>query len=119
LILEIDNTAIKIDNNDNNIGNNNEDSIKKSKTCNEENNNRLNLYRLSDNGLNHLATVLETINEVSNSRVGSSEINSNNNNIKNINNNSSIKTIKKENKKWNIIKIIISIKIIDSNYHKL
>lgn len=91
--LENDIADIKIDN-----INNNDDSIQKSQTLKEENNNRLNLYRVSDNGLNHLATVLETINEVSNSRIGSSEINSNNNN-KNNNKNNCIKAIKKENKK--------------------
>jgi hypothetical protein len=72
-----------------------EDTIKKSKTCKEENNNRLNLNRVTDNGLNRLATVLETIKEVSNSRAWSSEMYSNNNNNhnnkNNNNNNSSLK----------------------------
>ena len=85
--MENDNSAI--------LKNENEDIIKKSKTCNEENNNRLNVNRVSDNGINRLATVLETIKEVSNSRAGSSELYSNNIS-KNINN--SIKAIKKEDK---------------------
>ena len=85
--IDYDNSAI--------LKNENEESIKKSKTCREENNNRLNLNRVTDNGLNRLATVLETIKEVSNSRAGSSELYSNNIS-KNINN--SIKAIKKEDK---------------------
>ena len=88
-IIEYDNSA--------GLKNENEDSIKKSKTCKEENNNRLNLNRVTDNGLNRLATVLETIKEVSNSRAGSSELYSINNINKNINN--SIKAIKKEENK--------------------
>lgn len=85
--MENDNSAI--------LKNENEDIMKKSKTCNEENNNRLNVNRVSDNGINRLATVLETIKEVSNSRAWSSEFFSNKNNNKN----NSIKSIKKESKK--------------------
>ena len=97
LNLENENSSIlKNENINNNNFNIIDDAIKKSKTCKEENSNRLNINRVSENGLNHLATVLETIKEVSNSRAGSSEICRNNNNKNNNNNNNiSIKTIKK------------------------
>ena len=95
-------TFFKINNfNDKNINNN--DALKKSKTFREENIYGLNIpYRLN-NGQNHLATVLETINEVSNSRVDSSELsddenkNENNNDNKNKNNNININNIVKSN----------------------
>lgn len=70
--------------NDKNIFNKDIDSVQKSKTCKEENINRLNLnYHFNNNDQNHLNAVLETINEVSNSKIDSSEINDleeNNNN---------------------------------------
>ena len=105
-------TAVKINNfNDNKI--NNRSPVKKSKTCNEENINRLNLgYRYNDKVQNHLGTVLETINEVSNSKVDSSELsdndddnnddnkNKNDNNINVINNeNNRKKETNSDNKK--------------------
>ena len=58
--------------NDNNIGKN---SVKKSKSHKEGKSNNLNLQsRVNNNVQNHLATILETINEVSNSKIDSSEI---------------------------------------------
>jgi hypothetical protein len=106
-------SSIKInDFDDNNINNNNVDNevpkspVKKSKTCNEEMANRLNIGNALDRGPNHLGAVLETINEVSNSRVDSSELsddseeeqNNNDNNNKNINS-INIKNIENNRKK--------------------
>lgn len=77
----------------NNINENNylnKSSVKKSKTFKEENSKRLNLTsRIINIGQNRLGTVLETINEVSNSKTDSSGLSakSNNNNHKNIENN--------------------------------
>ena len=80
-------------NNFNDSMNINQSAVKKSKTCKEEtinNINRLNIqYRFNNNnnGPNRLATVLETINEVSNSKVDSSELSDDNNNNENNNEN--------------------------------
>lgn len=55
--------------------NTNNPSVKKSKTFIEENAFRLNVQHIFNNfGQNRLCTVLETINEVSNSKIDSSEI---------------------------------------------
>ena len=110
-IILVRGTAIKINNfNDNRI--NNRSPVKKSKTCNEENINRLNLgYCYNDKVQNHLGNVLETINEISNFKVDSSEIsdkeddNNDDNNNKNDNNNNA--TNNENNRKK---KLILTIK---------
>ena len=86
-------TVITINNFNDGQNINNKMPVKKAKTRNEENINRLNLgYHFNHNGPNRLGTVLETINEVSNSKVDSSDLsddddNINNKNGNNINNN--------------------------------
>ena len=69
-------------NNFNDSGNNKNSIYIKSKTCKEENINKLNLqYRFNNNICRfHLDAVLETINEVSNSRVDSSDLSEDKNN---------------------------------------
>ena len=105
-------TAIKINNfNDNRI--NNRSPVKKSKKSNKENINRLNLdYCYNDKVKNHLGNVLETINEISNFKVDSSEIsdkeddNNDNNNNKNDNNNNNNAIKNENNRKKKLILII-------------
>ena len=81
-------TVITINNFNDNQNINNKIPVKKSKTRNEENINRLNLgYHFNHNGPNHLGTVLETINEVSNSKVDSSDLSDDDDNINNKNSN--------------------------------
>lgn len=88
-------TLFKINNfNDNQ---NNQNNVKKSKTYKEKNINRLNLtYKVNNIGHRRLDTVLETINEVSNSNLHSSYL-SNQKDIKENNNaNKDKNNIKKE-----------------------
>ena len=78
----------------------NKPAVKKSKTFIEESIHRLNVQNIFNNiGQNRLGTVLETINEVSNSKIDSSEISDksdeDNKNIENNNNNN--KNIKEAN----------------------
>lgn len=74
-------TVFTINNFNDNLNYNNSIYIK-SKTCKEQNNNRLNLQYRINNIIyqNHLDKVLETINEVSNSRVDSSDLSEDKNN---------------------------------------
>ena len=103
-------SPITINNFEDNNNNDNIDvtksPVKKSKTCNENNINRLDLGYKLDKGANHLGTVLETINE--DSKVDSSELsddedevqnNNDNNNNNNRNINSNIITNNENNRK--------------------
>ena len=107
----------------NDISNNNSPYVKKSKSFKEININRLNLpYRINNNGGYHLDTVLETINEVSNSIVDSSELSDDdeeeeNNEENNANNNNNVKCLNYDSNKKKERETISDSKKNDSEYN--